>query len=422
MGYAQGLKGLPDVKVHETADEEKFDCPPGWFLVVNAIGMSFMTALTVVGAFFFCLAAPETITNHCWLWRTKSQGLLLQAACTASTVAFWTYPVICCIFVGLIFAKNLVDARMYYEFLLHKVFVGYERRSIMKIFNYPALPLLLLYAAVAMTSIGWHANSLAIEHHPNQVQEYMFGYMTYLTPVLSFVATLISKWSVQYFLIPLCEFLEDFRWARGHIDGSTCYPFDTIHKGYLGLENALMNLPEDQQDQPLDTAQMVALVDHYCQEYEQNLKQSMMSSDDSSASSLVEKAKQKMESLVVDSMRHPWKKFVYWPIRLFFNKHLKDDRSKEFRMLSVAYILGVVLSTIYGCYVLACCVVTALQVEYVLVDSNSMGRMLIRTFSLLNGRELAEEHALEDDVAKAFRYVNPANLRAQYIGHLAPGM
>lgn len=419
---AQGVKELPDVTVHETADEERFDCPPAWFLVLNSIGLSVMTAMTVAGAFFFCLAAPQSITNHCWLWSSRAT----QAICTTSTVAFWTYPVVCCIFVGLIFAKNMMDARMYYEFLLHKVMVGYERRSLLKIFNYPALPLLLLYALVAMTSIGWHANSLAIEHSEDKVQEYVFAYMTYLTPVISFVATLVSKWTVQYLLIPLCEFLEDFNWGRDHIDGSVCYPFETIAKGYMGLENALEALPEEtKKDMQLDTAQMVALVAHYCKEHEEHVQ--LTSRDDSESTprkmELIEKAKHRMAMVVTDSLKHPIRNIVYWPVRLFFHRRLKDDRSKEFQMFSVAYIIAVAITTLYGLYLLMCCVVTALQVEYVLGDGSSLSRNLIFYFSLLKGRDVVKEeaHVAEDDVAKAFRYVNPTHLRAQ-MGHLAPGM
>mmetsp|Transcript_67267 Transcript_67267/g.197468 ORF Transcript_67267/g.197468 Transcript_67267/m.197468 type:complete len:433 (-) Transcript_67267:105-1403(-) len=417
--------GLPDVEVHETADEEMFDCPPAWYLVLNAVGMSVMTALTVAGAFFFCLASPASITNHCWLWDSK----VTQALCTASTVAFWTYPVVCCVFVGLIFAKNMMDARMYYEFLLHKIFVGYERRSLAKIFNHATLPLLLLYAVVAMTSIGWHANSRAIEHSESKVQEYVYGYMTYLTPVISFVATLVTKWTVQYFLIPLCEFLEDFKWARAHIDGSDCFPFASIHHGYLALEHALDQLPEDDPLE-LDTSQMVALVGHYCKEHEKDKKLSGEIPSEEGAKSptprtleRVTKSKLQLSDLVQKELEYSLRNIIYWPVRLFFHKRLKDERSKEFQMISVAYIIGIGLSTAYGLYVLMCCTVTALQVEYVVAaDGNSASRILIRYFSLLQGRDLPaqEEHSIEEDVAKAFRYVTP-HLRAM-AGHLGPGM
>lgn len=417
--------GLPVVEVHETANEEMFDCPPAWYLVLNAVGMSVMTALTVAGAFFFCLASPGSITNHCWLW----DRTITQALCTASTVAFWTYPVVCCVFVGLIFAKNMMDARMYYEFLLHKVFVGYERRSLGKIFNHATLPLLLLYAVVAMTSIGWHANSRAIEHSESKVQEYVYGYMTYLTPVISFVATLVTKWTVQYFLIPLCEFLEDFKWARAHIDGSDCFPFAAIHHGFLALEHALDQLPEGDPLE-LDTAQLVALVGHYCKEQEKDKKLSgeIESGEGATATTprtveRVTQSKLHLSALVEMEKEYLLRKIVYWPVRLFFHKRLKDERSREFQMISVAYIICIGLSTMYGLYVLMCCTVTALQVEYVLAaDGISSSRLLIKYFSLLKGRDLPaqEEHSIEEDVAKAFRYVTP-HLKAA-MGHLRPGM
>merc|ERR1719199_2370606 len=77
--------------------------------------MSAMTSITVAGALFFLLAAPEKVSPHCY-----KRPHVTRTLCTVSTVCFWTYPVVCCLFVVLVYAKNLVDQRTYYEFLLHK--------------------------------------------------------------------------------------------------------------------------------------------------------------------------------------------------------------------------------------------------------------------------------------------------------------
>jgi len=175
---------------------------------------------------------------------------------------------------------------------------------------------------------------------------------------------------------------------------------------------------------------MVALVGHYCKEHENDKKLSGEIPSEEGAKNTtprtlerVTKSKLQLSDLVEKELEYTLRNLIYWPVRLFFHKRLKDDRSKEFQMISVAYIIGIGLSTAYGLYVLMCCAVTALQVEYVVAaDGNSVSRMLIRYFSLLKGRDLPaqEEHGIEEDVAKAFRYVTP-HLRAM-AGHLGPGM
>merc|ERR1719498_2181314 len=110
--------------------------------------MSAMTSITVAGALFFLLAAPEKVSPHC---HTRNDRVT-RTLCTVSTVCFWTYPVVCCLFVLLVYAKNLVDQRLYYEFLLHKVIIGYGR---VQAWKQPVVLALLFYALLAFSALAW---------------------------------------------------------------------------------------------------------------------------------------------------------------------------------------------------------------------------------------------------------------------------
>merc|ERR1719498_2216425 len=106
-----------------------------------------MTSITVAGSLFFLLAAPEKVSPQCYQRATVARGF-----CTASVISFWTYPIVCCLFVVLVFAKNLVDQRTYYEFLLHKVVIGYGR---VQAWKQPVVLALLFYALLAFSALAW---------------------------------------------------------------------------------------------------------------------------------------------------------------------------------------------------------------------------------------------------------------------------
>jgi len=359
---------LAPVKSKETADEEKFDCPQPWFLALLTVAMSAMTSITVAGALFFLLAAPEKVSPHCY----NRNSAVARYFCTASTVCFWTYPVVCCLFVVLVFAKNLVDQRVYYEFLLHKVIIGYGKA---KPWQSPVVLMLLAYAMCAFSSLVWHSMS--------QVQvevSHIYSSLAYITPIISFLAVILAQWSIQGKLVTLPNFMENYDWAVKHLNGSKCHFVDNVHAGYNVLELVL----EKTTDEQLDTGRLVALVEHYTNtvdnvaratavaraledaDLEAKPAETVYSRKNSGPRlASISEADQK---LVADAANV--KEYVYWQVRLLFNPRLQDDRSQNFRNWALAYMISVILAVVLAVYVYICCLITCLEIERVLVPGS----------------------------------------------------
>merc|ERR1719224_405510 len=106
------------------------------------VAMTALSSVTVAGSLLFVLSSPDKVSPHCY----EYDHIWIRGGCVMSTLAFWTYPVVCCLFVVIVYAKNMVDQRTYYEFLLHKVVIGYGKNPPYK---NPVVIALLLYALLA---------------------------------------------------------------------------------------------------------------------------------------------------------------------------------------------------------------------------------------------------------------------------------
>lgn len=400
----QSPMSLARVQPKETADEEKFDCPQPWYLALLTAAMSAMTSITVAGALFFLLAAPEKVSPHCY----KRSSALTRSFCTASTVCFWTYPVVCCLFVVLVYAKNLVDQRVYYEFLLHKVVIGYGKA---KPWEQPVVLMLLFYAMCAFSALVWHSMA--------QVQievSHVYSSLAYITPIISFLAVILAQWSIQGKLVTLPNFMENYDWAVNHLNDCRCYYVDNVHTGYNALELVL----EKTTDELLDTPRLVALVEHYTQKVDRVAKitadmptledtdveakpvhysrdgPSSPHSRRSPPSSPSSKADHK---LVAEASRT--KEYFYWQVRLLFNPRLQDDRSQNFRNWALAYMVTVILAVLLSVYVYACCLITCLEIERVLVPGSQAFAYTHPYFSLRPDLEHSDHRSFKQMAASA---------------------
>lgn len=387
---------LKDVKVPPTADGSKFECPEPWYLALYTIGMSAMTGLTIVGALFFLLAAPEKVTPKCWL---MVDNPIARGCCVFSTVCFWTYPVVCCIFVVLIFAKNLIETRMYYEFLLHRVVVGFGDQSSSFICR-PVIGL-LVYALLALSTTGW---AVSLAYHPSEavgdvIHEVQCGYLAYITPVVSFLVVLMSRWSIQGGLVTLPNFLQDFEWGVDHLRKCNCYPMATLHLGYLALQGKLAVNPCT-----LTTPQLVALVEQEaCAVISATTEAEATAAEGGARVSRAVTLKE-LEAKELEAAREEMFKFenvpknvlewLHWPTRMLFSRTLQDDHANEFRQWAFAYMVALVVLVTLGLYLFVCCTVTALQIEKVLVP----GPYLHWTERFSLRPDLHEKEKLEDVV------------------------
>jgi len=369
-----------------------------------------MTSITVTGALFFLLAAPEKVSPHCY----ERDGAIKRWFCTASTVCFWTYPVVCCLFVVLVYAKNLVDQRMYYEFLLHKVVIAYGRTPVYKA---PIVLMLLLYALCAFSALIWYH----ISKKGEVMVDHIYSSLAYITPIISFLSVLLTQWAIQGKLVTLPNFLDDYDWAVQHLNQSRCYYVDFVHAGFNEFERELRKTSVT-----LDTPQTIALVEYYTKQVkagidadivEQEARAAEEGDPDASSSSetpktaekvseaesLADKMKAKLESGLEKGVGAAKKalskegadlakrtvlqgldkgrEWVYWQVRLLFNPRLQDARSQSFRNWALAYMVTVILVIIISIYFYVACLVTCLEIEHVMYPGVP-GYSVLHHFSL----------------------------------------
>jgi len=368
---------MPKVTPETTADPERFECPEAWILALVTVAMSFMTSITVVGSLFFLLAAPEKVSPHCY----EQTMLVKRSLCTASTLAFWTYPVVCCLFVVLVYAKNLVDQRTYYEFLLHKVVIGFGK---VQAWKNPVVLALLLYAMTAFSALIWYHFS-----QPNAEVAHVYASLAYITPIISFLAVIFTQWSIQGKLITLPIFLQDYDWGVQHLQKSRCYPVSELHRGYLAMEHEL-----DQSDDTMDTPQLIAWVEHYANKVHASDKSAVDVEAQANAEGEVAAAEEKVESFLKQEIKESFlnkaestlneadktlmgnvlaaKEWVYWEVRMLFHPRLQDERSQSFRNWALAYMVSVMLAILLSVYIFVCCAVTCLEIEQVLTPTHPM--------------------------------------------------
>jgi hypothetical protein len=264
----------------------------------------------------------------------------------------------------LVYCKNLVDQRTYYEFLLHKVVIGYGR---VQAWKNPVVLALLLYAVCAFTALVWYHYS-----QPTVLVSHVYSYLAYVTPIVSFLAVIFTQWSIQGKLVTLPNFLEDPTWAMQHLNGCRFYPVEQLHSGFLCLEHEM-----DQCDEVLETPRMVALVEHYtkkvrdtpkpdeAEDVEANAEPTDKASKQDAPQTVITEAEEKLVNAVKDA--EGW---VYWEVRMLFNPRIQDDRSQSFRSWALAYLLSVCFAILLSGYVFACCLVTCLEIEKILVPGN----------------------------------------------------
>lgn len=350
----------------------KLDIPQPWLLAIMTVAMAFMTSITVAGSLFFLLAAPEKVSPHCY----DRDSAVLRFLCTFSSACFWTYPVVCCLFVVLVYAKNMLDQRAYYEFLLHKVVINYGPAA--KAYQQPTVLLLLVYAVLAFSALIWfheRQETVAVAH--------IYGSLAYVTPIISFLAVIFTSWSIQGKLITLPNFLTNHNWALNHLNKCEWYHVEDLHMGYSCLEREL-----ERADDPceIDTPRMVKLVEHYTKTVQLTPRDDTPEGDIETANGGKEgeakteteaekraalekkygrKASESEQTLVKTTEEQ--KEWVYWKVRLLFNFRLQDSRSQSFRYWAMAYMVMVVFVILFSSYLFTACLITCLEIEKVLV-------------------------------------------------------
>jgi hypothetical protein len=304
------------------------------YVVFNHLVGAFMNTSVVLGAYFFLQSAGFSMTPHCsvygvpdiegYSWRKWKEYL-----CFASTGCFWTFPILCPLAIFLLYWKNLLDKRLYYECLFNKIFCLQRSSSHM---TSPTFWFLLVYFCLGMSSLFFFKTQSR-----TGTKELVFGVLAYLSPTMGFLLLLFSQWSVNRLIVSLPIYVErDQKAAMDLVDNCTFVADEDFWKGFKGAEDRIARLAREQNmDITLTTAELMLLVEDIRTKWREPEYKTCW-----------ECVKDKLSKFYERYMRE------YWVSRFLFFKPLQDTRSTRFRIWARVYYFFIVLVIIVTAYAL----------------------------------------------------------------------
>jgi hypothetical protein len=201
-------------KISSIADEDEaekirhhFEYPSEFSLIAFQVGMSLGYSGYVMTAWLYIGAVRHDVfpdCNHVWPFSHEMQGV-----CEFSILAFWTFPIFCCIFLLIFLYRDLLNTRLYYEMLCHNVYLDLEN---VDFFESQAVRFLLFWMGVA---------SLMYPATGNLHIAGMKATVAYWIPVVSFMAMLYASWDLETRLVSLAKYVErEFDDAKVHMQNS----------------------------------------------------------------------------------------------------------------------------------------------------------------------------------------------------------
>ncbi|CAK0816299.1 unnamed protein product [Prorocentrum cordatum] len=122
--------------------------------------------------------------------------------CYFTTACFWTYPIVCPLAIVVLFWTNMLDKRLFYECLFHKVFLQQHSMSYLTSWTFW---LLLLHFVCGMSCVFFKD----LQEDDLLRHETAFGFFAYFSSCVAFLYVLFTNWSVNRLVVPLPMFVEN---------------------------------------------------------------------------------------------------------------------------------------------------------------------------------------------------------------------
>jgi len=181
-----------------------FDYPEIHALTFLQIGMSLGYCAYTATAWLYIGSVRHEVFPHCdEVWTEPG----LRWGCEATVLAFWTFPLFCCFFLLCFFFRDLLCTRLYYEMLIHNVFLDYEN---VEFWQSSAVRVMVAYLFLALLMYPFSHAMYSLRKI-----ELTFAYWL---PVLSFLGLLYTSWDLETRLLSLAKYVErEFGEAKAHI-------------------------------------------------------------------------------------------------------------------------------------------------------------------------------------------------------------
>lgn len=338
------LEGLAARAPEAERGEEKFlewENRP-WYMVGFNMCMAMVNVSTILGAYFFLRSVGNRITPRCYVFKDEKLGLTdlpddpndehwNGMLCDLCTFCFWTYPLVCPMAVVWVYSKNLLDARLYYECLMHGVILDLRNSSYL--FS-PLAWLLFLHGSLAVAAV--HFIRISSDLAKIGDEPLAFGLLAYFLPVFAFLVVALCHWSVKWYTVPVGKFVEnDHKGGIKLLDRCTFIEETNFRDAFEAITETLDEAPVPVV--PLKTPEWLRLI----------------------AEAASRRVSRPSRWCGGDCR-------AYWVYRLLFSKYLKDGRAREFRLWS----------TLYGIFLFVCFILFLVSFLITAVDVMHFERVM----------------------------------------------
>lgn len=184
--------------------QKNFDYPTARNLTLMQVAMSMgYSAYMMTSWVYVTLRRQDTFPVCSREW---PYSLEMRVFCNISVLAFWTFPLLCCILLVVFFYRELLHTRLYYVMLAHRVLLDF---STVGFFQAQPVRWMVAFLLLSMMiyPLGGGMTIRAIK-----------ATLPYWIPVLSFSGMIYSYWDLESRLLSLSKFVElNVDWAKRHI-------------------------------------------------------------------------------------------------------------------------------------------------------------------------------------------------------------
>jgi hypothetical protein len=352
----------------------------------------FLNVATVLGSYFFMLANFH-LTPRCYDL-TGPYKVPEKILCSTTSLCHCTFPLLCIGVALVAFAKNMYDARLYYECLIQGIMLDFDNDRAFT--NSWAFGLLAIYGAVAC-AMPYYQNV----DDSHDVSLWIYQNMAYISPLISFMMVLGSTWQVENQLIALPKFCEtDPEVATAMLSAATYVPEEYFRIAFERSEAVFA----DERADPLPTDKYFAMLKMTAEEELASLTRMRKDTDRvpedwawwekilaklglPPVMSYIERnnlnpSEAKVAHRLEAIAQHTGTgrlRFIYWVSALLHSSYLKDERSTKFRRWAIAYLVLSAIIALFLARMFIGTTVTVLWRNHVIVldpDQQSLFRSL----------------------------------------------
>lgn len=227
------------VNVYEPLTKKyRSETPTPVLLILMHMGTSLLEITELMSGYCFLLVNARTTFPKCGEHRVLDKLTGMDSGhgwlCEGSSIALWTFPLSCCIFVLYFHYWDFCDTRLFYEGLRSQILIHFKLKPF---FTHPAILAIFIHFALGLSVFIFGAPST----HEG-VMDMARGIVPFLLPICSFMVTLYVTWDIKFFLITLSKFHDiDPHWAKDYLNRCEAVTEHVVMLSYLRLKkrNAL---------------------------------------------------------------------------------------------------------------------------------------------------------------------------------------